>query len=375
MDFSLDETQSDLVGLARRILETEVTEERLREAEAGSDRFDPRTWDALAAAGLLSISLPESCGGGGYGVFEQCLVLEEIGRTVAPVPLWASIVLGAAPVAEFGTDEQRARYVAPAGAGESILTAALVEPGNPWPEQPQTRAKRGDSGGWVFDGLKTCVPVASRAGAIVVPAATADGNIVIALVAGDAPGLTVTAQETTNRETEGRLELSGVVVASGDVLVEPDRGADALRWMIERATVGLCALQLGVTERALQMTAEYTTTRIQFDRPIAHFQAVAQRAADAYIDVEGIRLTLWQAAYALDAGLDADTEVEVAKFWAADGGHRVAHAVAHLHGGVGVDVDYPLHRYFLWAKKIELSLGGATQQLLRIGRHLALEPA
>jgi alkylation response protein AidB-like acyl-CoA dehydrogenase len=138
--------------------------------------------------------------------------------------------------------------------------------------------------------------------------------------------------------------------------------------------VGLCAIQLGVTDKALRMTAEYTTTRVQFDRPLAHFQAVGQRAADAFIDVEGIRLTLWQAAYRLDEGLPADTEVEVAKFWASDGGHRVAHAAAHLHGGVGVDVDYPLHRYFLWAKKLELTLGGSTQQLLRIGRHLAADP-
>jgi len=168
--------------------------------------------------------------------------------------------------------------------------------------------------------------------------------------------------------------LDGVRVGASDVLAGPESGADVLRWMIERATVGLCAVQLGVTEKALRMTAEYTTTRIQFDRPIAHFQAVAQRAADAYIDVEGIRLTLWQAAYLLDAGRPAATEVEVAKFWASDGGHRVAHAAAPLHGGVGVDVDYPLHRYFLWAKKIELSLGASTQQLLRIGRSLAAQP-
>ncbi len=148
-----------------------------------------------------------------------------------------------------------------------------------------------------------------------------------------------------------------------------------LSWMIDRATVGLCAMQLGVAERALEMTAEYTKTRHQFGRPIANFQAVRQRAADAYIDVEAMRLTLWQAVWCLDVDVDADLEVATAKFWAAEGAQRVVHAAQHLHGGIGVDVDYPLHRYFLWAKQIELTLGHGTEQLLRIGRIFAASPA
>jgi acyl-CoA dehydrogenase len=374
MDFAFTEEQQDIQGLARRILEAEVTEERLREAEAGPDRHDPRTWAALASANLLGISLPESCGGSGYGVLEQCLVLEEVGRTVAPVPVWASIVLGASPIARFGTDEQRARLVAPAVAGDAVLTAALVEPQNPDWSEPTTSAATGAGGTWRLSGTKTCIPAAMQADRVLVPATSPDG-VVVAIVDPAAPGVTLTPQVTTNREREGLLELRDVVVEPGDVLAGPESGAEVLRDLVQRATVGLCALQLGVTDQALRMTAAYTSTRVQFDRPLAHFQAVAQRAADAYVDVEGIRLTLWQAAFRLDEGLAADTEVEVAKFWAADGGHRVAHAAAHLHGGVGVDVDYPLHRYFLWAKKIELALGGSTQQLLRIGRHLAAEPA
>jgi alkylation response protein AidB-like acyl-CoA dehydrogenase len=122
------------------------------------------------------------------------------------------------------------------------------------------------------------------------------------------------------------------------------------------------------------MTAEYAKTREQFDRPIASFQAVGQRAADAYIDAEAIRLTAWQAAWRVDAGLPATAEVAVAKFWAADGGQRVVHAAQHLHGGIGVDRDYPLHRYFLWAKHLELMLGGGTSQLRTLGGLLAAEP-
>jgi alkylation response protein AidB-like acyl-CoA dehydrogenase len=133
----------------------------------------------------------------------------------------------------------------------------------------------------------------------------------------------------------------------------------------------LCALELGVTARALRMTAEYTTGRQQFDRPIATFQAVAQRAADAYIDVESIRLTTWQAAWQLSEGREAASAVALAKWAAADAGHRVVYAAQHLHGGIGFDKDYPLYRYYLWSKQLELSLGAASHQLVRLGEELA----
>jgi acyl-CoA dehydrogenase len=130
-----------------------------------------------------------------------------------------------------------------------------------------------------------------------------------------------------------------------------------------------------VCERALELTAEYSKQRVQFDRPIATFQAVGQRLADGFIDVEAVRLTLWQAAWRLAEGLPAGQEIDTAKFWAADAGHRVAHTAVHVHGGVGIDLDYPLHRYFVAAKRNEFALGTATEHLVSLGRALADEPA
>src|SRR6267142_5894415 len=118
-------------------------------------------------------------------------------------------------------------------------------------------------------------------------------------------------------------------------------------------------------------TTEIYTLSLHDALPIASFQAVHQRAADAYIDVEAIRLTTWQAAWRLGAGHPAAAEIAVAKFWASEGAHRVVYAAQHLHGGIGVDVDYPLHRYYLWSKQIELTLGSATRQLVRLGARLA----
>jgi 3-oxocholest-4-en-26-oyl-CoA dehydrogenase beta subunit len=190
------------------------------------------------------------------------------------------------------------------------------------------------------------------------------------LVAPGDAGVTVAPQQVTGGRT-GRVELADVELPGDRVLGRAAAGGEITGWLVARGTVGLCALQAGVTERALELTSAYAQSREQFGRPIGSFQAVAQRLADAYIDVEAVRLTMWQAAWRLSAGLPADTEVATAKFWAADGGHRVAHTAVHVHGGVGVDLGYPLHRYFTAATDNEFTLGGATAQLRRIGAALA----
>jgi acyl-CoA dehydrogenase len=374
MDFGFTEEQQEVQGLARRILEDKVTDDLLREVEArGDDRFDRDTWSALAEAGLLGIGLPEKFGGGGFGLIEQYLVLEEIGRTVAPVPVLASIVMGAMPIAAFGTPDQQERWVRPAIDGGKILTAALTEPLNRDHLRPTTTARQ-DGTGWRLDGIKTCVPAATLADLILVPATEDDGTVGVFLVEPGQSAVTTTGQHTSNRDIEGYIELDGARVEHDGRLADPTDGSSLVEWILERSTLGLCAVQLGVTERALRATAQYAITRVQFERPIATFQAVGHRCADAYIDVEGIGLTLWQAAWRLSAGLPAGAEVAVAKYWAASGGHRVAHAAVHIHGGMGVATEYSIHRYFIAAKQIEFTLGGAKEQLLRLGARLAAEP-
>src|SRR5206468_1439221 len=194
--------------------------------------------------------------------------------------------------------------------GELILGAALVEADTDDPTRPTTTARR-DGAAWRLDGVKTCVPAAHLAARLVVPAR--DGaDVGLFLADPHGPGVTLERQTATSREPQARMTLVG---APGELLAH---GAASVGWLVDRALVGLCAMQLGVTERALRMTAEYTTKREQFGKPIASFQAVHQRAADAYIDVEAIRLTTWQAAWRLATGKPASTEVAVAEFWASE---------------------------------------------------------
>ena len=350
MDFTMSEAQEELAGLTRKIL-----------AEQDSP------WADLAAAGVLAAGLPEAVDGAGLGLLEQCSVLVELGRSASQVPYLASVVLGAGAVACFGTAAQQSRWAVPAGRGSVVLTAALAEEDGDDFSRPSCRASQRPDGSWILSGVKTAVPHAPGADLFLVPCASSDG-VRVFLVAPSEAGVAVEAQQLTSLEPAGRLVLEGAVVGDDRVL----GGADVADWLVARATVGRCALQAGVVERALELTAEYARTRVQFGRPIGAFQAVAQRLADAYIDVEAVKLTMWQAAWLLASGdVAADVAVATAKFWAADGGHRVAHTAVHVHGGLGIDVSYPVHRYFAAATGHEFALGGATAQLRRIGAVLA----
>lgn len=370
MDFTPTEAQQDLEQLTRSIVTKLVTNERLRELDAKEERFDEPLWQALIDAGVLAAALPDEIGGGGFGVLEQSAILRELGRALGAVPYLPSIVLGAGALAEFGTEAQK-EWARRAAAGSAVLTVALVEENNDDPGRPVTSAQPNESG-WTLSGVKLTVPFAGRADRILVPASTSDG-VAVFLVDPATAGVTVVPQKVVDFSTESIVELADVQVGPEDVLGSP--GADVVDWLVTRASLGLAASQLGSLERALELVSDYGRERVQFERPIGSFQAVAQRLADAYIDVKGVRLTVLQAAWQLSEGQPADAAVRTAKFWAADAGHRVAHTVVHVHGGVGLDTDHPVHRYFLAAKHNEFALGSATDQLRKLGASLAAVPA
>jgi 3-oxocholest-4-en-26-oyl-CoA dehydrogenase beta subunit len=351
VDFSLTEEQEAVRDLAERIFGDRATVERVRQVEGGTERVDRELWADLVGAGLLGVLVPEEAGGAGLGVLELCLLLEQQGRRVAPVPLLHH-ALAAGALARFGTLPD-----------DEVLTVALAEWGDADPRRPSVRAAP-DGGGWRLEGAKPVVPAAHVASRVLVPALTEAGEVVVGVVDPHGPDVDLVRGEATNREVVSELVLQGA-------RAERLGGAEVLDWLVPRALLGVCALQLGVAEEALRITAEYTSGREQFGRPLSTNQGVALRAADAYIDVEAMRVTLWLAAWRLDRDGDAPAEVEVATWWASEGGSRVVHATQHLHGGMGADVDYPIHRYFLWGKQLENALGGPSAWLDRLGARLA----
>ena len=358
MDFRFSEEQTTLQDLAREILQNEMTVERLKAVEASGDWFDREAWAQLAEANLLGLAVPEEHGGMGMGFLELCLLLHEVGRVAAPVPALPALVLGALPLARFGNELQQKEWLGRLACGEVVLTGAF-EPGDP------VVARSGD-GGFTLEGVQRQVPAVHVARRVLVPAHTEEGEAVF-LVDPEAEGVSRVRSRTSRHEPLFELSLAGVRVDAHAAL----HGDGIVDWITERALVATAAIQTGVCERALEITTGYLVEREQFGAPLGALPPVQHRCADAYIALDSLRWVTWQAAWKLAEERPAARDARVAKFWAADAGSRITTATQHLHGGMGVDLDYPIHRYFLWAKALELAFGGATPQLLALGGDMA----
>ncbi len=366
MDFSFTDEQIVLRDLAERVFRDGCTEERLRHPEA--DGISTPLWEALAQAGLLGACLPLEGGGSGLGWTEQALLLEQVGMSAAPVPLWAFLNLGAVPWMWWGGRPGLERLEKMAS-GRYLATAALAEAGNAELLYPRATVTR-SNGSLILNGIKDGVPAFTRADEVLVLASWEEEVAVLSLPV-KRKGIRWERQTGTNGEALGRLHLDGVDVPPEGLLLWGEGARRKVQDWLDRVWLGQAALALGLCQKAVELTARYTAERRQFDRPIATFQAVSQRVADAWIDVESIRVAVWRAAWLLDRGELARREVAVARWLAAEAGHRVVNAAQHLHGGTGFDRDYPLYRYYLSLKQMEFTLGSAPRHLARLGDMLA----
>lgn len=341
MDFSLSSDQTTIADLARQIFRDQVTDSYLAGAH---ENPDPRLWSMLGEAGLIGVGLSEAAGGSAMGFIAECLILREMGAVLAPVPLRETLVAG------WALDQagQQASLQA-VMAGIAHLSLSLD----------------GDLAltGGKATGALPHAPYAEGADLVVAAA----GDTLIAF-APSAPGVTLTRE----RSTSGRATASLVLQEVEAIIL----GEAALTAQVkQRLQVATAAVQLGVAEEALRRTAAYTSERKQFGKPIAAFQAVSHRAANGYIDIEALRAVLDGAMWRIDAGLDASLQAGAARWWACEMSHRVSHTAQHLHGGIGADLEFPIHRFFLWSKQLEFDLGGAGHQLAEMGEQLARDPA
>ncbi|WP_101758830.1 acyl-CoA dehydrogenase family protein [Oceanicoccus sp. KOV_DT_Chl] len=368
MDFSFSADQIAIRDLAQQIFTDSATDEFLLSFDRNDDVYDNTLWKTLGEQGLLGITIPEEFGGTGLGLTELCMLLEEQGRRVAPIPLFASLVLGALPIIEFGSTAQKEKYLTPLASGDKKLTAAISELGVSQAAAGRINAsQKGEQ--WILNGQLDFVVDGLYADAILVPATNSDGKQTVFII--DSEQLALTGQQSSLGLKEASITLNNVTVNSDAVLGNAGDGESILAWLELRAELALCAQQVGITEEAVKRTAEFTCERKQFGAPIGSFQAVAMQAADAYIDVEAIRSSYWLALYKIESAQDARSEVRIAKWYAAEAGHRVVYRTQHLHGGIGADIEYPIHRYFLWAKHVGMILGGRSVQIEKLGALLA----
>jgi alkylation response protein AidB-like acyl-CoA dehydrogenase len=346
MNFELDEAQRVIAASAAEVL---------READEAA------AWQALAKAGLLALTLPDWMGGDGLGVLEAAVLLTEVGGRAAQVPALATIMLGALPVVRWGSRELQERVLAGVGAGETILTAGVREPSTGMPVMPSTAAVPDGVGPWTVSGTKVGVPYAGEASWILVPAAVQTGRAVV-VVEASGPGVALVRTPSSGGAPEYTVRMEAAPIA-GVVGAHGADGAAAVADLYLLAAAGAAAMADGAVAGALDLTATYIASREQFGRPLATFQAVAGQAADVYIASRTLHLAALSACWRLAAGLDATEDAGVAAYWLAREAPAALRTCHQLHGGIGLDISYPLHRYSALISDLARFVGGAECRL------------
>ena len=371
MDFALSTEQELLRKEVRHFLETECPKKVVKELQASELGYSPEMWDKMADLGWLGLVIPEEYGGVGGNLVDLAVLFEEIGRAACPSPLFSTVVFGVLPLLQAGDEGQRQQFLPRVAGGDCILSMALEEPEAAYdPRFMATRASaRGR--GFAISGTKLFVQNAHIANRLFVVARTheggADGSgLTVFVMDGKAPGVSITPLPATAGDKQFEVTFDNVSAPCACLLGDADNGWALVESTLRHAVAMQCVQIVGVMQQELEMTAGYASQRVQFDRPIASFQAVQHRLADMYTDVEGSRWIAYQAAWRLSQKLPAAREVAMAKAWCGEACQRVAYAAQHLHGGIGMDMDYDLHYYFEWAKSLQLNLGSPALHRLTL---------
>jgi len=368
MDFTYGEAELEISRLAAQVLSAAASDGPAAQGSSAADT-DTATWKELAQAGLLAVALPESAGGDGLGVMAVAALLTEVGRHAARVPALATLALGVLPVTRCGSPEAQQRLLAGVATGETVLTAAIREPSEPMPARPAAIAEvDGDAGPDVsgtVTGVKLGVPYAAQARWILVPASLPAGGSAVVVVESGSTGLTCQPTHTSAGMPEYTVRLDRVpvrhVLDGGPVVT------DAVAELYRLAVAGACCVADGALAGALALTTEYIKSREQFGRPLATFQAVAQQIADVYVTSRILHLATMSACWRLDTGRDASGDVDVAAYWLAEHGPLALRTCHHLHGGIGMDVTYPLPRLSALVTDLVSLVGGASYRLDLLG--------
>lgn len=357
MDFSYTDEQRSLVEVLRRVF-ADLGPSVLLTVDGSGGDYSREAWRSLGDLGVLRADVIDG-GGDRLGLTEVMILAEEVGRAAVPVPLIGSIAGGTLPLRRFASgrsDELLERVEH----GTASLTAPLYHRSS----TGSLQATRTDEG-WLLRGELTCVPDAFAAERMLVIAV--EDEQVHALLVPLGEGVSMLEQRGTVGEELGAVSFFDAPVAADALVGEPGQGGVVWQFVDAVASVMMCASVLGSADAALAMTAHHVREREQFGRPIGSFQAVAQRLADCVADIEAMRLSLWYAVSELERGQWDTDALDTARFWAVEGGQRVVHAAQHLHGGIGVDLAYGVHRHFLWVKHVAFALGPSPVFLDRLG--------
>ena len=375
MDLELSEDQKMLRKTARDFLVNECTKPFVREMERDEKGYSPDLWQKMADLGWMGLPFPEQCGGWGGSFLDLAVLMEEMGRACLPGPFMASVVLGGLTILEAGSDAQKEQYLTAIAKGD-IFTLALTEPNGSYdPASIHTKATaHGDD--FVIAGTKFYVPDAHIASHLLVLARTKEGakedGLSLFMVDAKSHGIKCTQLKTIGSDKQCEVVFDNVKVPKANLVGKLNHGWPAVQKTLPLAAVAKCAEMVGAAQQVLEMTTAYAKERIQFDKPIGSFQAIQHHCANMLVDIDGMRLLTYEAAWLLSAGLPADKEVAMAKAWVSDAIVRVAKLGHQVHGGVGYTIDHDLQLYYRRGRAAASLFGDANYHREMIASKLGL---
>jgi alkylation response protein AidB-like acyl-CoA dehydrogenase len=365
MDLGLSEEQEMLKNFARDFLEKECPEKLVRDMEEDEKGYSPELWQKMAEQGWQGLVIPPEYGGSGMTFVDLIILLEEFGRALVPGPFTPTVIGGAIPIIEIGSEEQKKEFLPKLATGETIMTLALTEPTARFDAEGVELEAKAEGDAFVLNGTKLFVRDSHVSDYMVVVARTKKGakpedGITLFLVDSKSPGITHTLLKTIASDMQTEVKFENVRVPKNNVLGQVDKGWAPLKSVILKAAVAECAYLVGLAQMDFEISVNYAKERVQFGRPIGAFQAIQHKCADMVTDVDGARFIMYKAAWSVSENEpDAEMDVHMAKAWCSEATRRVVAHGQQIHGGIGFTKDYKLQLYFRRQKAAELAWGDA----------------
>jgi len=377
MDFALSEEQEMLRNSARDFLTKECPKTLVRQMETDEKGYSPNMWKGMADLGWTGLVFPEAYGGSGMTFLDLCVLIEELGRALAPSPFVPTVVYCGLPILAAGTDDQKKQFLPKIAKGEMIMTLALTEPSARWDAGGVTVKATAEGDDFVITGTKLFVLDAHIANYLLVVTRTKDGKnkeegITLFLVDAKSPGIKLNALKTMGSDKQFEVIFNKVKVPKKNILGKLDHGWSIVQDLIPKATLAQCAWMVGGSQQVLEMTVNYAKERVQFGRPIGSFQAIQHKCANMATDVDGSRFVTYQAAWKLTEGQKCALEVSMAKAWVSEAHRRTCAEGHQIHGGIGFIKDHDMQLYYRRAKASELAFGDADYHRELVAHHIGL---
>jgi len=362
MDFSFTEEQDMLRVSARDFLARECPKAKVRKMDKDEKGYDLQLWRSMAELGWMGLVFPEEYGGMGASFMDLVILMEEMGRNILPGPFFSTIALCALPLLEYGSSEQKTKFLPPIAKGEAIWTFALAESSGRY-KAPEVKVRAVLGGtNYVLQGYKLFVTDAHVADYILVVGRTGEGKrpedgITLFIVDAREPNVKMEAIPTIGGDRQFKVSFDGVAVPKDNILGKIGNGWDIADFILQRAAVLKCAEMSGACQAVLDMTASYAKERIQFDRPIGSFQAMQHKLADMLIDVEAVQYLLYQAAWGISVGSPSPWQISAAKAKANEAYQRICIEAVAAHGAIGYTMDHDIGLYYRRVKAAEFAAG------------------